>query len=87
MRSAFLALAALGATFALDTAPAHAQGYPVYPWCAQYGTRGGATNCYFSNLWQCQQAISGNGGWCYENPFFAQAAATPGAQRRARRSN
>ncbi|MBK5958620.1 hypothetical protein CCR97_10420 [Rhodoplanes elegans] len=48
---------------------------PIYPWCADYGGRGGGgTNCYFSNLGQCQQAISGNGGWCYRNPFSAQAS-------------
>ena len=61
---------------------------PIYPWCAQYGGgRGGGTNCYFSNLWQCRQAISGNGGYCYENPFMAyvtpQQQSTPKARRRA----
>jgi hypothetical protein len=88
MRSAFLALAALGAAFALDAAPASAQGYPVYPWCAQYGGRSGGTNCYFANRWQCQQAISGNGGFCYENPFYAYGASGadhPRERRRMRR--
>ncbi|NVO17613.1 MAG: DUF3551 domain-containing protein [Rhodoplanes sp.] len=86
MRSAFLALAALGAAFALDAAAASAQSYPVYPWCAQYGSRGGATNCYFSNLWQCRQAISGNGGTCYENPFYGYGAAQPRERRRVRQN-
>lgn len=71
MRKALLAMAALSAIVLVDTAPAQAQYGPIYPWCAQYGGRDGATNCYFANLWQCQQAISGNGGYCYRNPFSA----------------
>ncbi|MDQ0353892.1 hypothetical protein J2S22_000806 [Rhodoplanes tepidamans] len=85
MRSSLLALAALGAVLALDTAPASAQTGPIYPWCAQYGGRGGGgTNCYFANLWQCQQAISGNGGWCYRNPFSAYGSEQPRDRRRSR---
>lgn len=82
MRTALLGLATLGAAFVLDAAPASAQGYPVYPWCAAYGGRGG-TNCYFSTFWQCQQAISGVGGSCYQNPFYGYAGA---GQRPSRRS-
>ena len=73
MRAALFAVAAL--TAALNAAPASAQqgGYPLYPWCAYYGGagRGGGTNCYFSTWQQCQLAISGNGGYCYQNPFYA----------------
>ena len=54
----------------LLAAPAHAQRDP-YRWCAEYGRfGGGGTNCYFVNLWQCQQAISGVGGYCRPNPFY-----------------
>jgi hypothetical protein len=49
---------ALTATFAVT--PANAQ---VYPWCAEYSMRGGATNCGFSTLQQCEWAISGTGGF------------------------
>jgi hypothetical protein len=59
---------AVAAALGFFVAPAGA--YPVYPWCGFYSIAGGATNCYFSNLWQCQQAISGNGGYCYQNPFY-----------------
>jgi hypothetical protein len=75
MRTTLLGFAALVALLALDAAPANAQ---VYPWCANYGGRGG-TNCYFANLWQCQQAVSGTGGYCSPNPFYGEA---PRATRR-----
>jgi hypothetical protein len=41
----------------------------TYPWCAQYGGRDGR-NCGFSTLQQCRAAISGNGGYCLENPMY-----------------
>ncbi|MFZ1882131.1 MAG: DUF3551 domain-containing protein [Rhodoplanes sp.] len=78
MRTAFLGFAALAAALAIDAGPATAQ---VYPWCANYGGRGG-TNCYFANLWQCRQAVSGTGGYCSPNPFYGAA---PRATRRYRR--
>jgi hypothetical protein len=58
----------------------------TYPWCAQYGggDRGGR-NCGFSNYEQCRAAISGNGGYCIENPMYRPPAQPPGP-RRARRS-
>jgi len=37
-------------------------------WCAQYGVK---TNCGFYSFEQCQAARSGNGGFCYQNPFLA----------------
>jgi hypothetical protein len=57
---------------------------PLYPWCAQYGggALGGGANCYFATHWQCQQAISGNGGLCYENPFYVAAVGTASAPAR-----
>ena len=42
----------------------------VYPWCAQYGTKGGARNCGFVSWQQCRAAVSGVGGYCSENPFY-----------------
>lgn len=43
-----------------------------YRWCADYGggRGGGGSNCYFVTYEQCRAAISGNGGWCRENPWF-----------------
>jgi hypothetical protein len=75
MRNVLLVLGLL-----LLTSPAHAQRDP-YRWCAVYGGfyGGGATNCYFIHLWQCQQAISGVGGYCRPNPFYT------GPDRRRRR--
>jgi hypothetical protein len=69
---------ALTATFAVT--PANAQ---VYPWCAEYSMRGGATNCGFSTLQQCEWAISGNGGFCRRNLFYTGPAV--GTPRRAKK--
>jgi hypothetical protein len=52
------------------TGTAQAQGYDPYPWCAEYGFRGGATNCYFATYQQCQWALAGNGGYCRRNLFY-----------------
>ncbi len=42
-----------------------------YPWCAQYGDNHGGTNCGFVTLEQCRWTISGNGGFCVQNPFYS----------------
>jgi hypothetical protein len=67
MRSVILGVTILLATFM--TQPAHAD---PYQWCAEYGgfRGGGATNCYFLTLQQCQAAISGVGGFCRRNTFY-----------------
>ena len=41
-----------------------------YRWCAQYGGKSGATNCYFVTYEQCRAALSGNGGFCNPNTFY-----------------
>lgn len=46
-----------------------------YPWCAQYGVQGGATNCGFASMEQCRAAISGVGGFCRANLFYGGAVA------------
>lgn len=59
---------------------AEAQSNPPYAWCAEYtGGRGGATNCGFVTLEQCQWTVSGIGGFCTRNLFYngpAQGAPT-----------
>lgn len=74
MRKAMLAVAALVAAVALDAVPNTAQAYPVYPWCANYGGRSGASNCGFSTYQQCMAAVSGTGGMCTQNTFYGAAA-------------
>jgi hypothetical protein len=64
----------------LSSIGAHADG----TWCAQYGFQGGATNCGFYSFSQCEAARSGNGGFCYQNPFSAYGYAGQ-PQRRYRR--
>ena len=68
MRVLIAAAVLLGAAgvSVLSTSSAEAR---EYPWCAQYG-RDSGTNCGFATFAQCQAARSGNGGYCYRNPFF-----------------
>jgi len=47
-------------------------------WCANY--KNGGTNCGFYSFEQCEAARSGNGGFCYRNPWAGN-----GVQRRGRR--
>jgi hypothetical protein len=59
-------VAGVSATFFVGPATAD-----PYKWCAIYGGRGGgATNCGFVTLQQCQATISGIGGTCEENPRY-----------------
>jgi hypothetical protein len=79
MRTIVAALLAVGA-FALSGGPAAAQ---TYPWCGEYlSDDGGGTNCGFSTLAQCRAAISGNGGHCYENPFYTAQTREPRRTKR-----
>jgi hypothetical protein len=77
-----LAVGTIGGAI-LSISPANAQ---EYPWCVQYGGRGGS-NCGFVTWEQCMAARSGNGGYCYRNRFFrvgAPYAQDPHAQERPR---
>ena len=50
---------------------ATAQKFDPYPWCAEYGSGHGGTNCYFMTYEQCMAAISGNAGLCRANLFYS----------------
>ena len=69
MRKTLLALAALAAASAFAPPPAQAV---EYPWCAQYGGRGGdgGRNCGFVSFEQCMATVSGIGGFCERNLFY-----------------
>jgi hypothetical protein len=61
-------LVALAVALVTDIRPSAAQNYP---WCAYYsGVDGAGTNCGFSTWRQCMDALSGNGGYCAENPMY-----------------
>ena len=64
-------------------APAGAQAQN-YPWCAQYSMQG-VSNCGFVSEQQCMAALSGNGGYCSQNPMFRPEGPYAQALRRARR--
>ena len=71
MRLATMALAALAALLAISPARAYEKPYDPYPWCARYGgDMGGASNCGFLTLEQCQATVSGVGGSCEPNLFY-----------------
>jgi hypothetical protein len=85
MRITILAVATAAATIAFS-APTMAQQPSIYPWCAQYEE---GTNCGFTSLLQCQQASSGNGGFCEPNQnIFARplVRTTTGSAPRPRAS-
>lgn len=72
MRStALLGLVALIAALVSMSAPASAQGYRIYPWCANYNASQGSSNCYFATRRQCEEAVSGIGGICGVNSFYS----------------
>jgi hypothetical protein len=68
MQKTFIGLATLTMAM-LHAGSLHAQNYP---WCAQYSGDVGGENCGFSTMQQCQATVSGIGGYCYQNPMFAQ---------------
>lgn len=79
MRLLGLAISAL-ALSALVPVAGHAD---PYRWCAQYGggSAGGATNCGFVTLRQCQETVSGIGGFCVRNQFYTGPDRTTGSGR------
>ena len=79
MRAIPIAAITLAGLF-LSSIGAHADG----TWCARYSMQGGGSNCGFYSFEQCQAARSGNGGFCYQNPFSAYGYAKQ-PQRRYRR--
>jgi Protein of unknown function (DUF3551) len=55
-----------------------------YPWCAHYGGGGfggGAQNCGFTTFQQCQEDISGMGGFCERNTQFVPPPGPHGRYR------
>ena len=81
MRTLSVALFALAITILLPIDRGQAD---PYRWCADYGGRGGGTNCYFVTLEQCRAAISGNGGFCRQNGFYDGRPVTTGSPGRTR---
>jgi len=66
-----IAVATLLIVMAASAGTSKAEAYDPYPWCAEYGGRGGGgTNCYFMTHQQCIWALSGNGGFCRRNLFY-----------------
>jgi hypothetical protein len=69
MRSLLLAVAVLGAGFAVQSVPAEAR---EYPFCLQgRDTAGGRGDCSYSTYQQCQATASGTYASCYVNPYAA----------------
>lgn len=74
----------IGAAALAWAVPASAQNYP---WCADLGVRGGATNCGFASLGQCRAYLSGIGGSCRPNLFYRgpEPAPRPARKKKPRR--
>ncbi len=78
-------LAALVSVTASMLASAPAANAQEYPWCAVYGNGHGGRNCGFATYPQCIAAISGNGGFCERNLFYAGDDRPQPPARRLRR--
>jgi hypothetical protein len=88
MRSLFLALAVLGAGFAVQSAPAQARDYPFCLQGRDIST--GYGDCSYATYQQCQATASGTYASCYANPYYAYDDDRPVYQqprRRSQRSN
>jgi hypothetical protein len=83
MRKTLLAMAAFAAASAFAPPPAQAV---EYPWCAQYGGRGGdgGRNCGFVSFEQCMATVSGAGGYCERNSMYRAGDVRP-VRRKVRR--
>jgi hypothetical protein len=86
MRSLILAIAVLGAGYAMQPATAQAGGNA--PFCLQgRDTTGGIGDCSYPTYQACQATASGTFAGCYQNPYYAYDAAPVDRPRgRLRRS-
>jgi Protein of unknown function (DUF3551) len=73
MRTFALAFGALAVAAFLHPGSAAAQEATVYPWCAEED--GGVESCSFTSFQQCQESVSGVGGFCSINPAYAEPRA------------
>lgn len=67
--------AILIAALSFNTGSAHAE--PYYPWCARYNAW--TIVCGFVTRQQCQETVSGVGGYCQENVMTPPASAAHGS--------
>ncbi len=86
MRSYLLALAVLGAGFAVQPASAQSRDYPFCLQGRDIAT--GQGDCRYSTFQQCQATAAGTYAGCYANPYYAYSDEEPVYQprRRAQRS-
>ncbi|MBR2119650.1 MAG: DUF3551 domain-containing protein [Pseudomonadota bacterium] len=68
MRSYLLALAVLGAGFAVQSAPAEARNYPFCLQGRDIST--GQGDCSYATYQQCQATAAGTYAGCYANPYY-----------------
>ena len=84
MQRALLALTAAFAVSAVIAMPAAAGELPYCIKGCDFG--GGAGDCSFSSLAQCQATASGRDAYCAANPYFnARAEMQPDRGRQSRR--
>lgn len=82
MRNTLLTLAVLGATFAVQSAPAEARDYPFCRQGRDIAT--GQGDCSYTTYQQCQAAASGTYAGCYANPYYSYNEEQPYQQPRRR---
>lgn len=84
MRSAILALLAVGGLAVIGGSPAEAVG-TRYPFCIQGNDFPGLSNCTFTSYEQCQATASGRFLTCIANPYYVGPGDEPRAYRGSNR--
>lgn len=87
MKTSLLSLLGAGfvaiAATALTSTPGRAE--VEYAWCAITSTgQSGTPNCYYATLEQCRAFLSGQSGFCEQNPRSVAQAQMTTTKRRAR---
>ena len=74
-------LSALCAALGLMASAQPSRAEIAYPWCAEVQ---GSNICAYTTVEQCRAAISGDNGYCNQNPTYHAGPAGAAAPRRRR---
>ena len=69
MRTLYVVGLMAGIVFTLAASIRPSAAVIIYPWCANYAGKWGASSCVSVSLKQCLATLAGNGGTCDPNPF------------------
>jgi hypothetical protein len=70
MRTLYVVGLMAGIVFTLAASIRPSAAVIIYPWCANYAGKWGASSCGSVSLKQCLATLAGNGGTCGPNPYY-----------------